>query len=280
MNIHLNNYEEFLVDYLHGELHGALKAEMEQFMADHPSVYEEYELLQDTILVADESIVFENKTSLLKSEKKAGFWVTYKRELAIAAAISGLVIILSIFDKEKQANDIVKQHHNTIEQVIQSFKDTAAIQPQTQKLAIDNPAIRIKKQLVVQGKNQVRSKELETQHDHILTQKPFRLQEPQIIVKSENTLLIDTISKTNLSVVEATAIQNNSTQNNNSIPPKTFEEPRLLLSVNQTNQPRLIKAINRLIGLKNKVKKSTDQIRNTEVIVMVGNTKIISLNHY
>lgn len=279
MNIHLNNYEEFLVDYLHGELHGALKSEMEQFMADNPNVYEEYELLQDTILLSDKSIVFENKNSLLKKEKPFGLWVSYKRDIAIAAAISGIIISLSILDNGKKSDNIAKENQNNIEQIINKPIDSFAQNSRqvTNTLTKNKTILRPKKSSL---QTQFPALQIDAmKQEEVITQKPFRLQIPEEIVQADKLKIIDTSSQTSIALVPQ--IIENSIEP--IIDPKEVSptiEPKPLLSVNQNNQPKLFNTINRLLNIKNKVKKSTEQLLQTEVVVMVGNTKIINLNHY
>ncbi|TKG93547.1 hypothetical protein EYV94_17540 [Puteibacter caeruleilacunae] len=64
MTINIHNYEEYMLDYLEGNLHGELKAEMERFLADHPELdMEDLPILSDL----DENTFFSAKESLKKS---------------------------------------------------------------------------------------------------------------------------------------------------------------------------------------------------------------------
>lgn len=67
MNINRHNYEEFFLLYLDNELSGEDRRRVEQFVQLHPDLQEELEMLQQTRLVADPSVVFSGKQTLLKS---------------------------------------------------------------------------------------------------------------------------------------------------------------------------------------------------------------------
>ena len=100
-NINRENYEAYLIDYLHGELSAEDILAMEKFISANADVQEEFALLQKTILSADEAVVFENKKSLLKPESN-NIFILYKKYIAVAAVVSG--IIISIFFMMKKRN--------------------------------------------------------------------------------------------------------------------------------------------------------------------------------
>jgi hypothetical protein len=67
MNITRNNYENFFLLYADGELDPAGMQEVEAFVAVHPDLAEELEMLMDTVL-ADENITMPGKELMLKPE--------------------------------------------------------------------------------------------------------------------------------------------------------------------------------------------------------------------
>lgn len=71
MKINRNNYEEFFLLYIDGELGADDRAEVEDFLSQNPDLAPELEELRRVILNTDEEIVFSNPESLLKSESPA-----------------------------------------------------------------------------------------------------------------------------------------------------------------------------------------------------------------
>lgn len=67
MIINRNNYEEFFLLYIDNELSAVEKAAVEAFVMQHPDLQEELQLLQQTVLLPEESLAF-NKSFLFKSE--------------------------------------------------------------------------------------------------------------------------------------------------------------------------------------------------------------------
>lgn len=67
MNINRNNYEEYFILYMDNELGSAERRQVEEFVQLHPDLQEELELLLQTKLAPDESVVFDNKEELFQS---------------------------------------------------------------------------------------------------------------------------------------------------------------------------------------------------------------------
>ncbi len=72
MNINRHNYEEFLILYLDNELSSAQRRMVEDFLALHPDLKEEFDLLQHYKLNPDEQLVYEGKNDLLNIPVNAG----------------------------------------------------------------------------------------------------------------------------------------------------------------------------------------------------------------
>lgn len=94
--INKSNYEAFALDYLEGNLSATERREMEVFLQKNPAVAAELAEMKEMVtLVPDESIVFENKNSLLKTEGGARVIPMHRRNwfrLSIAAAAMFLLI--------------------------------------------------------------------------------------------------------------------------------------------------------------------------------------------
>src|ERR1044071_1457499 len=68
MKIDRHNYEEFFLLYVDNELTTEQKELVDQFVLQNPDLAIELEILQQTTLTVDESVVFDGKESLLRKE--------------------------------------------------------------------------------------------------------------------------------------------------------------------------------------------------------------------
>jgi hypothetical protein len=95
--IAMDNYESYFVLYADSELSNVEKAEVADFVYRHPSLQDEFELLQKARLSADNRIVFENKEALYRHEKDEKVIPFRWWRIAVAAAVllfvSGLLWI-------------------------------------------------------------------------------------------------------------------------------------------------------------------------------------------
>lgn len=68
MKLDRNNYEEFFLLYVDNELTAEQRKSVEQFVQENPDLAMELDILQQTVLPADNSVVFAGKDLLLKNE--------------------------------------------------------------------------------------------------------------------------------------------------------------------------------------------------------------------
>ncbi len=81
MNINLNNYEAYFLDYHEGSLSTALEKELMDFIAQNPELKEEFESFELIALKDAEGIKFDNKETLKK--RRAGINASNFEEYAI-----------------------------------------------------------------------------------------------------------------------------------------------------------------------------------------------------
>ena len=97
--IAMDSYESYFVLYGDNELSNTEKAEVADFVYRHPSLQDEFELLQQVRLTADNHIVFKNKEALYRHEKDEKVIPFRWWRIAIAAAallfVSGMLWINS-----------------------------------------------------------------------------------------------------------------------------------------------------------------------------------------
>ncbi len=88
MMITIDNYEEWMVDYLDGTLSDANQKNFELFLIQHPQIQKEIEGINDMVL-EPESISFADKTSLLKNNA-SDIDIPYEEYIAIKDIETGL----------------------------------------------------------------------------------------------------------------------------------------------------------------------------------------------
>ena len=92
--INLYNYEEHFLLYTDNELSNEEKEKVESFVLKHPTLQENFTLLQQTKL-EPETILFTDKASLYRKveTKKPAFFMGWQR-IAVAAALIGIVALV------------------------------------------------------------------------------------------------------------------------------------------------------------------------------------------
>ncbi len=106
MKINKLNYENFVIDYIEGNLSGEQKEAFDFFIVDHPEIYDEIkEFISAPILKEDESIIFENKELLLVDQSKFKYaW------LLIPVLL--VVFCLLFFGTKEQVNKVPAEEIN------------------------------------------------------------------------------------------------------------------------------------------------------------------------
>ncbi|MGC4035085.1 MAG: hypothetical protein QM764_03925 [Chitinophagaceae bacterium] len=84
MKIDRHNYEEFFLLYVDDELTAEQKRSVDQFVRENPDLAIELEILQQTTLQPDDSIVFKGKENLFKTETESIINLTNYEEYIIS----------------------------------------------------------------------------------------------------------------------------------------------------------------------------------------------------
>ena len=91
MKINSNNYEEFMISYLEGELDEVQQLELVRFLETHPELKADLDLFKQTVLHPDTSVVFENKEELKK--KESGRVIPLMAFVKYSAAVAALLLL-------------------------------------------------------------------------------------------------------------------------------------------------------------------------------------------
>lgn len=107
------NYEAYFLLYSDNELNEEEKRETERFAALTPALQQEFNLILQTKLTAEETIVFTNKTVLYKPVAPARIIRISWIRMAAAAAVIGIIILAGILLLNKRTSgdtpELVKQ---------------------------------------------------------------------------------------------------------------------------------------------------------------------------
>ena len=122
------NYEEYIMMHADGELQPAEEQELVAFLNTHPELKSEMALYEATRLSPDETLVYNDKNSLLKPElSKHTISLPNWQRYAIAAGIAALLFIplFKYWDASRNIPGIVKK--DTANQVLPAPKINAPI---------------------------------------------------------------------------------------------------------------------------------------------------------
>lgn len=117
MKITLQNYEEWMIDYIEGNLSPEQQKELQEFLVFHPELQKELEAFGMTKLEPDMTVVFADKASL-KREEKAGRVITmysWIRYTAAVAAVLTVFIGFRYFGGAKEPNAIQQYSYETLD---------------------------------------------------------------------------------------------------------------------------------------------------------------------
>ena len=89
--IGIDNYEDQFLLYIDNELPAERRNDVEKFVLQHPQFQDEFTLLKQTIL-PQETIVFENKAALLRTEDSRVIPMFLR--FAVAAAVVGIAVLI------------------------------------------------------------------------------------------------------------------------------------------------------------------------------------------
>lgn len=91
MKVTINNYEEWMIDYLEGNLSNVERKQLVEFLEFHPELKAELELFEQTKLQPDTTIVFVNKEALKK--KESGRVITMRSWVKYSIAVAAVLMV-------------------------------------------------------------------------------------------------------------------------------------------------------------------------------------------
>lgn len=281
MKINKENYEAYLIDYLHGELSREQQQDVALFLSENPDAAEEYKWLQQTIVTPEEEVVFEHKDLLFKKEDvTTGFTLSYKRYFAVAAVFIGLLMAIYLLLRKEEAPAYVNHRQ----------EETPA-QQQVVNPPVRNNIMPERKEIPQRERAIAKSHHKKQNHSNPEQNKSEELPLPdikqeEIVVKEDKQ---EEIIKPITPVVIPDTLPVYVTQENQQPKqPFTHDEDKRVanrlastrnVEWNSDKKPKLFRMINGLLGLSHKLKQKQEQLSNTQMTVMVGNKILFNINN-
>lgn len=129
MKITINNYEEWMIDYIEGNLSNDQRKQLAEFLEFHPELKAELELFEQTKLQPDSEVVFVNKELLRKKENGKVItmmsWVKYS--VSIAAALMVFIGVRYFNNDTTQPIAIKKYEYQNTETQVAFDRNTDSV---------------------------------------------------------------------------------------------------------------------------------------------------------
>lgn len=312
MKIDQNNYEQYLVDHLHGELHGDLLIKMKLYLQNNPQASEEYLLLQQTIVSSDDNIVYSRKESLLKhSHLKLNKSSSFKKIMTIASIFISLCIATYFVlhqngENDADANTASVSSQNKINNRDSLQVDTTQIDSSipSQNIAIAKHPSNLNRKEVTQTPNRSKAPAV---HSVVVTKSDIVTEKQVLPPQNEIKEFIDASkSATNVNQQQAIAtthdakfdtanskklnelrpklnanIDINETWARNDMPKEDYsvhEASSSLVILDDNKHSRLFNVVNKILRFTHKVKSTKESWQNADIALVLGKWTVIHLN--
>jgi hypothetical protein len=272
MNTEQTSNEQLLIDYLHHALDAKTKAELEQRLSVDEALQHDFQLLKATVLEPELHIGMPNKARLYKQDRGA-LPIHFVRYMRIAAAV---LLICSLFlfrDKQNTSKEVA------VVTPMQPTTDTPLLQQNMVDTSIDT--MPVAKQTILPVSSKVpalkqRQKPVNilpvNQVVHIPEQTTIPIHQPDVqqpepewtvdLPKAETNTIIqpDTIPSLTVSPAQP--------------------DREVLVSVDEARHPGFFRLLNHALHARKSWRETKNTLRQTEVVVMLGDQKIIQINSY
>lgn len=225
--IHLQNYEGYLLSYIDGELNPEEEKSLEQFMARHPKVRQELVMWQGTKQHVDPSIRFENKSVLYRHTKTHTIRMRPAYWWAAAAMLAGVLAFIRLSDRNQAGPEPV-----TLADVEKVQPAKAPEQHKPAEELADN-RITMKEEITPEPEKPTAAKPIVPKQNIAAAVIP-RKQAPQpepVIVQKETTASID-LARIQTEKTTAALIDQQHLEAALATPPKALEGSEIVVAAN------------------------------------------------
>lgn len=167
MKININNYEEWMIDYIEGNLSQEQQKEFAEFLAFHPELKGELEIFQQTKLQPDLNIVYAGKDAL--KQKEAGKVIVMTNWVRYAAGIAAVMLLfvgIRFFNGNNETNQTAIRKYQP-----QQMETPFAYDRNTDRIKDEKPVVEVKHEdrqfAQEQKKNQNKKEEVQASDKQI-----------------------------------------------------------------------------------------------------------------
>ncbi len=289
MNIDMQNYEEWLVAFVDGELDDVEIGQLNRFLEKHPALKNELTAYKTVVFSADNSVVYDHKNDL----RKTSIYLTFlKKSWPIAAAVAVILSLLPFAPKEEKvepviaSKEVIKKTQDTTlpEQgaIAQMEKTTLSKEPSIPKTKVPQPPLVTKRSVKPVNKRIKESKKITegfTKNKNPEVETKQELVQEKEISQEPNTLTPEPESKTVEVVVQNDKQEELNDQTRKDEQPATEQEDRGLVVIKEVTHPQLFEKINTVVTkVENKIE-IFKELKRRPITVSIGKRKLFTLNN-
>ncbi len=289
MKIDLQNYEEWMVTFMDGELSQDELLAFHEFLAAHPDLQTELDSYEAVKFDDKEGVVFENKEMLYK---KAGALVFLKKAWPLAAAIIlGIAIWPFIQNKteelpvvtqenkvetKKTEVDVKEENLTQVEKeiLVEPKQVTPAVvmaqQPHTKTESAPALVSRKQKKNVQQLKENIKEEYVDVPNVDVQEREIQKIPESKIIDRSLKEVVL--VKEKKKSLPEPKAI----------LTPNFLdveEEEKALLVISADSHPVIYEKLNAAVNKVETKLETIKEIKQTPITVCIGKRKLFTINN-
>jgi hypothetical protein len=108
--------DDFIIAKIEGHLTATEEKEFELYVAQNPDIGKEYSLYKQTILIPDQSLVFEHKSSLKRFEISPKYYQLRKYSLAIAS-VAAMILFVTFFYFNREDEPVNPENPNYLSMI-------------------------------------------------------------------------------------------------------------------------------------------------------------------
>lgn len=286
MKINKENYEMFLMQYADNELDDNELKELMSFIEIHPDVKDEFLTFKNIKINVDENEKFENKQLLYKKTTALNY---LKYALPFAAS---LYLLFFVWQKNNNINDFVKEktivlketekqkeHAEKITNVVEQNKVNSIVKVERKEEVEKSNTKDLKKEKNLMLDKAIKNQESFVKQNEINNKQKIQKDTLMQTVKVDNNFIKEKLVEKKNEVENITYKENPITEykvkNTLKVEMSNVDEPIISIAINE----KWTRKIEKVNGLFNKMKNKVNELKNTELELIVSNNIIKKINN-